>query len=1053
MSSEVHRLHVGGLPADVDEPELARRFQPFGAVVAAEVIRATDGGQSRGFGYVSLQASEAEVERSIKAYTGTRWRGQKLSVWYANESYLDRLEREWAEQRSEREVVSATSEGPESVGAWDKTAALRVRPSPRVAVIKAKPGKTNRHKRKFDAPTLPPAKPHLFSSGEDEPVMVGSRAAQRLRAGEGASLCTSYEDEPHLVASTAAHRRGVQVGEGASESDEEDASDISGGNASSDRGHAEDGDTEGEEERVVVEVTAGKGKGAIAEAAVLPQPKAAKKGTSLISAALPHGLEDELAEAELFMRGKAKAMDALRRPVIKVQRREARAAGEIQRVGAKATGEIQPGGARASGGSARPRDDGKADAGSAHGGSGGSSVGRAEASAGCGRSSGLPKGKVAVSGIGEDGSGAVGAEFESGDAFAEGGEVRAARVMADVEAVTETGPSVEAGAAADAGANAQAEVEEAERERERSASLRVLSELLGQPVGELERDDGRESRVADRKRRWGEWANPDAWQIGAKFDPEADAFGAKFDPEADAVGAKFDPEADPFGAKTDPEADEVGAQFEENVEQVGDELNHAAAQRFDPEGEPVASNFNSEASSPAVTPADSHSRLSADSPAGWSAHREERQETGNGFTLQQNSLLELPAAQPPTARARAVGVAGAATERVTASVNRAAVKGVDRAAREDGARVTAAVKGAAVKGVGRTASEDVTTASAGVKKAAVKAGDGEASQGGLRVGSAASKAAVKGAGGADIEHAQIIEHGQRARAAVKKAASKPQLLQESPERQGPLEAKLEQAGEDSLAAQKDGPAVLQTKSASLRREETPALEARAKARSANTPQPNKAKSPNANGGKAPVVEPNAANGGNAAPGLEPKAASIGKGVLAAETKAASGSKGASDLEPKPAFHSAVRLRGLFVGGSSGDSFALSGLLGDMGADASFTPATGGTTPQDLSTPAEMSDQEFLFQSPFESSRAGGSEAGEEASAMADAGGPPVAAETAWAAPETPFMRQESEAELLRSWRRGRSEARHAYKKTHQDAVRQRRKDRATFKKPAAGRTA
>lgn len=38
------------------------------------------------------------------------------------------------------------------------------------------------------------------------------------------------------------------------------------------------------------------------------------------------------------------------------------------------------------------------------------------------------------------------------------------------------------------------------------------------------------------------------------------------------------------------------------------------------------------------------------------------------------------------------------------------------------------------------------------------------------------------------------------------------------------------------------------------------------------------------------------------------------------------------------------------------------------------------------------------------------------------------------------MRTQSEAALLRDWRKGRSEARHAYKKQHQDAVRQRRKD-------------
>jgi hypothetical protein len=767
---EVHRLHVGGLPADVDEQELKRRFQPFGYVVAAEVIRATDSGESRGFGYVSLQASEAEVERSIKAYTGTRWRGQRLTVWYARESYLDRLQREWEEARSEREVAAAPTE---DVVAWDRTAPLRVRPSRLAPVITAKPGQTNRHKRKFGTPASLPAKSDLF---------------------------TAYTDEPNLVSSTAAHRLGVKAGEGASESGDDAMRDEAGWGASSDGEAAEEMDAEGERQRVDSKFVL-EGKHASAEQAAAAQPEAPKKGTSPIPAAVPGGLEDELAEAELFMRGKAKVMDALKRPVLKKAR----------------TGAIL------AGSSVRPSRDAKASAGSGRGGSSGISEDEAESA-----------------GAGKHPDGSVGGACDHDAAHLKLDTARAADA-AEAEA-------------------------EAERERERSASLRVLSELLGQDVGESERHDGRGSRAADRKRRWGEWASPDGWQMGAKFDPEAEQVGAKFNSEAKPVGARFDPEADKPAAKF--------------------------------------------ACSPTTS--------AVGSPVGQSTRV--GQEADRNLT---ESSPELPPA-PRRARAHAVGVVGAA-------------------------------------------SDDAPRATAAVKKAAVK------------------------------------------------ATLKSRPLSKPPTRDGPPEPTPKLAGDISAAPREvPGPAeaVSKPRAASLRKTDTPASEAPAKARRIDTQQSSKAES--------------------------------------------SCCKAAPAVEPKAAVQSAVRLRGLFVGGGSGDSFALSELLGDAAAEARSTTATGGATPQGPSTSTvDTSEPGLLFQSPFESARAGarGSETRGEAVPIAEAGGLPVAAETAWAAPQVPFMRQESEAELLRSWRRGRSEARHAYKKTHQDAVRQRRKDRAAFKKPGAGRTA
>ena len=61
---------------------------------------------------------------------------------------------------------------------------------------------------------------------------------------------------------------------------------------------------------------------------------------------------------------------------------------------------------------------------------------------------------------------------------------------------------------------------------------------------------------------------------------------------------------------------------------------------------------------------------------------------------------------------------------------------------------------------------------------------------------------------------------------------------------------------------------------------------------------------------------------------------------------------------------------------------------------------------------------------------------------AAAGAMPTAqAGAAWAAPEEQgFMRQQPEAVLRQQWKEGRKDARLAYRKLHEDTMRQRRKD-------------
>ena len=96
------RLCVRGLPDDVNDDDVRARFAPFGDVRSVDLIRDTAlGGQRcRGFAFVEMEATEAEMARCIKVYAGARWRGRLLSIEAAHPSYMDRLRGEWADAES-----------------------------------------------------------------------------------------------------------------------------------------------------------------------------------------------------------------------------------------------------------------------------------------------------------------------------------------------------------------------------------------------------------------------------------------------------------------------------------------------------------------------------------------------------------------------------------------------------------------------------------------------------------------------------------------------------------------------------------------------------------------------------------------------------------------------------------------------------------------------------------------------------------------------------------------------------------------------------------------
>jgi RNA recognition motif-containing protein len=77
-------LYVSNLPFSITELELRHFFEAYGAVRSAKLVLDRTTGMSRGFGFVTLEASEA-AERALHALDGTELGGRRLHVDEANE--------------------------------------------------------------------------------------------------------------------------------------------------------------------------------------------------------------------------------------------------------------------------------------------------------------------------------------------------------------------------------------------------------------------------------------------------------------------------------------------------------------------------------------------------------------------------------------------------------------------------------------------------------------------------------------------------------------------------------------------------------------------------------------------------------------------------------------------------------------------------------------------------------------------------------------------------------------------------------------------------------
>lgn len=72
-------IYVGNLSYDVRDEELRAIFEPFGQIVAAEVIFDKRTRRSRGYGFVQM-ANDSEAQQAIETLNGKEVHGRELRV-------------------------------------------------------------------------------------------------------------------------------------------------------------------------------------------------------------------------------------------------------------------------------------------------------------------------------------------------------------------------------------------------------------------------------------------------------------------------------------------------------------------------------------------------------------------------------------------------------------------------------------------------------------------------------------------------------------------------------------------------------------------------------------------------------------------------------------------------------------------------------------------------------------------------------------------------------------------------------------------------------------
>ncbi|PNS18018.1 hypothetical protein CAC42_3977 [Sphaceloma murrayae] len=78
------KLFIGGLAWHTDDTTLRAKFEEFGQVDEAVVVKDRDTGRSRGFGFVRF-ASETDADKAIEAMNNVEFDGRQIRVDKASE--------------------------------------------------------------------------------------------------------------------------------------------------------------------------------------------------------------------------------------------------------------------------------------------------------------------------------------------------------------------------------------------------------------------------------------------------------------------------------------------------------------------------------------------------------------------------------------------------------------------------------------------------------------------------------------------------------------------------------------------------------------------------------------------------------------------------------------------------------------------------------------------------------------------------------------------------------------------------------------------------------
>ncbi|KAF2155809.1 RNA-binding domain-containing protein [Myriangium duriaei CBS 260.36] len=78
------KLFIGGLAWHTDDVALRTKFEEFGAVEEAVVVKDRDTGRSRGFGFVRFQ-NDADADNAIQSMNNVEFDGRQIRVDKASE--------------------------------------------------------------------------------------------------------------------------------------------------------------------------------------------------------------------------------------------------------------------------------------------------------------------------------------------------------------------------------------------------------------------------------------------------------------------------------------------------------------------------------------------------------------------------------------------------------------------------------------------------------------------------------------------------------------------------------------------------------------------------------------------------------------------------------------------------------------------------------------------------------------------------------------------------------------------------------------------------------